>query len=64
MNTNDIVDVEVDDVFSWDYPDFADAYVSYAVWEGSGKELTENELEQLNDKHGEFVHEKAHESVR
>jgi hypothetical protein len=60
MNTNNITDVEVEDVFGWDYPDFSDAYISRAFWADTGKELTEEELDELNDNHRDFVHEKAH----
>lgn len=62
MNTDNITDIEVEDAFGWDYPDLADAYIAYAVWKDTGEELTDQELDELNDKHGDFVHEKAHES--
>lgn len=61
MDTNNITDVEIEDAFTWDYPDFCDAYISYAVHKDTGEELTEAELDELNDAHCDFVHEKAHE---
>jgi hypothetical protein len=61
MDTDKIVEIEMEDVFTWDYPDFCDAYISYAVHKDTGLELTDEEIEELNDKHGDFVHEKAHE---
>jgi hypothetical protein len=61
MNTNNLTDVEVENVHGWDYPDFADAYVASAVWKDTGEQLTESELDKLNDEYSDFVHEKAHE---
>ena len=42
----------------YDYPDFTDIYVTYAEWD-NGTELTEDELEELNDT--EFGHELAYD---
>ena len=39
-----------------DYPDFCDAFVSYAEW-SDGTPLTERQLDQLHDHHPDFVHE-------
>jgi hypothetical protein len=47
MKTCELGYVEFSDVNKSDYPDFADAFVSYAEWLG-GIELTESELEELN----------------
>jgi len=63
MNLDNITDIEVEDVHMWDYPDFCDAYIAYAVWEDTGEELTEDELNELNEEHRDFVYEKAFESV-
>ena len=38
-----ITDYEIEDVYSWDYPDFCDAYISYAEDE-NGKEMTEDKI--------------------
>lgn len=38
----------VENICQWDYPDFSDAYVSYAEWT-DGTELTAKELVRLND---------------
>ena len=40
--------IEVDGVNSWDYPDFSDAYVSYAEYT-DGTPLDDNELDDLGD---------------
>ena len=50
-------DIEVDGVDTADYPDFVDAYVSYAVIDG--RELTDIELDELNDNHPEIAQELA-----
>ena len=40
-----------------DYPDFADTYISVAYWLDTGKELTEEELEDLDENHSDWVYE-------
>ena len=54
--------LEVDGVDGNDYPDFCDAYISYAEWEGTDIELTDDELEQLTNENGDIVHELAYDS--
>lgn len=44
-----IVDVEVEDIETSDYPDFSDAWISSARWEDTGEMLSDPELEELND---------------
>ena len=44
-----IVDVEVEDIETSDYPDFCDAWISSARWEDTGERLSDPELEELND---------------
>ena len=39
-----ITNYELEDVKSWDYPDFCDAYISYAEDE-NGKEMTKTDTE-------------------
>jgi len=45
----EVVDCEIDGIDTRDYPDFCDAYIASAVWNHSGKELNEDELEELNE---------------
>jgi len=59
-----IEDECLDDVYHADYPDFCDAYVSSASWKDTGVELSDFELEEYNNDHGDYVHELAHESLR
>ena len=61
----DIVDVgslEIESVCRDDYPDFCDAFISYGEFK-DGTELNEDELDALNDEHGDLVYELAHESL-
>ena len=55
--------IEIDGVNSGDYPDFADAYISYAKFI-DGTELSDEELNQLTDEHGDLVNELAHDSMQ
>lgn len=52
LNYSRITDIEVDGVDTSDYPDFCDAYICSAnyktIW-GTYRELTEDELERLNE---------------
>ncbi len=58
----DIQSIVVDNVNMNDYPDFSDAYASEAYF-FDGSELTESELETLQDSHGDLIHELAHETI-
>lgn len=49
-----IESVEVEGIDTRDYPDFSDAYISYA--EIDGREATEEELQELSDD-SQFVYE-------
>ena len=60
INYDLISDVEVEDVKGWDYPDFCDAYISDATY--NGEPMSEEMLEELNQD-GEFVYEKVLESL-
>jgi len=62
INLEHIENIEIEGVDDKDYPDFCDAYISYATWIDTGKELTEDELIQLTDDYPEVVNELAFES--
>lgn len=49
-----ISDVEVDGIDTSDYPDFCDAFICSASYDG--REMTDAELDQLNDD-GDFVYQ-------
>lgn len=56
-----IENVEIEDINTKDYPDFVDAYVSYAEY--NGKKLTEEELDELNDVHGDWIYDQVIEQI-
>lgn len=43
-----LYNVEVEDIKTWDYPDFVDAFISYAE-NKYGEPLTKIELELINE---------------
>ena len=58
-----VVDLEVDGVDSTDYPDFCDAYFSYAVFADTKEALTDEQLEELAEDHGDLLNELAYDSL-
>ena len=58
-----LTDYEIEDVKSWDYPDFCDAYISYAEDE-NGKEMTEQQIEEWIENNKEEFYEMVLESLR
>lgn len=51
-----VINAEIDDLNHGDYPDYCDAFVSYAEHE-DGTPLTDEELDTLNDEHRDIVHQ-------
>ena len=51
-----ISNVELDGIDHSDYPDFCDAYIVSADYDG--REMTDDEIEELNND-SQFVHEKV-----
>jgi hypothetical protein len=49
-----VLSLEVDGVDSSDYPDFCDAYFSYATYE-NGSPLSDDDLDALSDKYSEIL---------
>jgi hypothetical protein len=54
--------IELDGVESWDRPDYADAYASAATFT-DGTALTDDELDELSDKHGDVINMVAHDML-
>ena len=54
--------IVLDGVCSFDHPDYADAYVESAQW-ADGRDLTEDEIEKLNEEYPEIAQENAWESL-
>lgn len=44
-----------------DYPDFVDAFLVAADYDG--KEMTEEQIDYLNDEHRDFVNERVYDSL-
>ena len=63
LNNLEVTDVEVDGVDMKDYPDFVDAYIDSAKFVSSGKELTDVELEKLQEENSELFHEDVMDKV-
>ena len=54
--------VSVSGICMNDYPDFVDAYISYAE-DAGGNPLTDEQLETLTNDHQGFVQEWAHDEI-
>ena len=62
FNGKKVVDLEVDGVDGRDFPDFSDAYFSYACYE-DGTPLTDDELNELTESYSDVLWEKAYDSM-
>ena len=51
--------IEVSDINHYDYPDYVDAYISEADY--NGKPMSDKMLDEINDNHPDFVYEKVWE---
>lgn len=56
FNYTQIEDIEVDGIDHNDYPDYVDAFISSATYQG--REMTDEELDQLNED-SDFVYEQV-----
>ena len=61
LNLSKIENMEFEGVDTSDYPDFVDAFLVSA--DIDGRELTEEEIDYLNDEHYEFVNESVFDSI-
>jgi hypothetical protein len=52
-----IKDVEIDDIDMRDYPDFCDAFLVGATY--TGRELTEDELEYIQDSNPDWFYDQV-----
>lgn len=60
INLNQVENIEFQNIDHSDYPDFSDAYISYA--ELNGVPLTDEQLDDLNE-NSNFVYEKVMERL-
>ena len=56
LDLDEIEDIEFEDVFHNDHPDYCDAFVSSATYKG--REMLPDELDILNNEYTDFVYEK------
>lgn len=56
MDYSNITNIEFDGIDYDDCPDFVDAFIVSASWKDTGKDLTEDELDKLNND-SNFVYE-------
>jgi len=53
-----ISEVEIDGIDFRDHPEYSDAYISAAKY--NGVDMTEEEIEELNEHHSDFVGKCVH----
>lgn len=56
LDLTKIEDIEFDGIDYYDCPDFCDAFILSATYKG--RDMTEEELEFLDEEHRDFVYEK------
>ena len=56
IKLEEVEDMQFSDVDNSDYPDYSDAFVESATYKG--REMTEEELNELNDDYSDFVYQK------
>jgi len=61
IDVSQIDNIQFDGVDTKDYPDFVDAYITCADYQG--REMTDEELDHLNENYGDFVHGKLFEDL-
>lgn len=54
-------DVQVDGIDFRDYPDFCDAFLVYATYEG--RELTEKELDEVQEENPDWFYEQVEKAI-
>tara|TARA_R100000781_G_scaffold19442_1_gene14933 strand:+ start:216 stop:410 length:195 start_codon:yes stop_codon:yes gene_type:complete len=53
--------IEIDNIKHWDYPDYCDAYISEADY--NGKPMSDKMLDEINDNYPDFVYEQVMEYI-
>jgi|TARA_Y100001951_G_scaffold15448_1_gene10600 hypothetical protein len=56
IKLEEVEDMQFSDVDNSDYPDYSDAFVESATYKG--REMTEEELNEINDDYRDFVYQK------
>jgi hypothetical protein len=60
IDYNKISNVEIEDVLMYDYPDFCDAFISYADY--GDEPMSEEMIDYLNDNDNGFINETIFEN--
>ena len=67
ININKVIELELGGVDRRDYPDFCDVYAVSGLYpntKGGGyRDLTDDELDYINNECMDYLNEKAHESL-
>ncbi len=61
LDLNKVDNLEFDGIDFADYPDFVDAYLISADY--NGKEMTDEQIDYVNDTHYDFVNEQVYSSL-
>ena len=61
LDLNKVDNLEFDGIDFADYPDFVDAYLVSADY--NGKEMTDEQIDYVNDTHYDFVNEQVYSSL-
>jgi hypothetical protein len=61
LDLNKVDNLEFDGIDFADYPDFVDAYLISADY--NGKEMTEEQIDYINDEHYDFINEQVYSSI-
>ena len=56
IKLEEVEDMQFSDVDNSDYPDYSDGFVESATYKG--REMTEEELNEINDDYRDFVYQK------
>ena len=56
IKLEEVEEMQFSDVDNSDYPDYSDAFVESATYKG--REMTEEELNEMNDDYRDFVYQK------
>ena len=63
MDISEVENLAVDNVNTWDFPDFCDAHFTEGWHIKEDRELTEDELISLGEDYPEVLNEMAYESL-
>lgn len=62
FNGRELADIELEDLHRWDSPDYCDAFIANARWADTGAELTDDELDKVNEDR-DLVHDAVYNYI-